>query len=138
MNTENVVNFNKTFDKNELRNLIAWFIANYGSIKTKSLLDRLKQFSLTHDTSAGISLGLGDLQIPSSKVYMVKNAQNILNGMNKRYRNNKVNHIEVFKRENDIWSIISENLKNEVLNYLRRVDLLNPLLMMTDPEPEEI
>lgn len=131
MKTENVLNFNTIFDKNELRNLIGWFIANYGSIKTKILLDRLKNFSLTYATSAGISLGLGDLQIPSSKVYMVKNAENILGGIKKRYRNSKVNSVEVSKRENEIWSIISENLKNEVLNNLRRIDLVNPLYIMT-------
>jgi DNA-directed RNA polymerase subunit beta' len=131
MKTENVVNFNTIFDKNELRNLIGWFIANYGSIKTKILLDRLKNFSLTYATSAGISLGLGDLQIPPSKVYMVKNAENIMGGMKKRYRNSKVNSVEVSKRENEIWSIVSENLKNEVLNNLRRIDLVNPLYIMT-------
>jgi DNA-directed RNA polymerase subunit beta' len=128
---ENSVNFNKIFDKNELRNLIGWFITNYGSIKTKVLLDRLKNFSLKSATNAGISLGLGDLQIPFSKVYMVKNAENILKKIKKRSRNGKVNSVEVLKRENDIWSIISENLKNEVLNNLRRLDLLNPLYIMT-------
>lgn len=123
--------FNKIFDKNELRNLIGWFITNYGSVKTKSLLDKLKNFSLKHATTAGISLGLGDLQIPASKVYMVKNAENILKKIKKRYRNSKINSVEVSKRENDIWSIISENLKNEVLHNLRRLDLLNPLYIMT-------
>jgi DNA-directed RNA polymerase subunit beta' len=127
----NVISFNKIFDKNELRNLLGWFITNYGSIKTKSFLDRLKSFSLEYATGAGISLGLGDLQIPSSKVYMMKNAESILRGIRKRYRNSKVNSVDIFKRENDIWSIISENLKNEVLNNLRRIDLLNPLYIMT-------
>jgi DNA-directed RNA polymerase subunit beta' len=131
MKTENIIIFNTMFDKNELRNLIGWFISNYGSMRTKILLDRLKDFSLTYATRAGISLGLGDLHIPSSKIYMVKNADSIMRGMTKRYMNNKVNSAEVFKRENDIWSIISENLKNEVLNNLRRIDLVNSLYLMT-------
>lgn len=131
MRVEDIVSFNKIFDKNELRNVIGWFITNYGSIKTKVLLDRLKFFSLEHSTHSGISLGLGDLEIPSSKVYMVKNAQNILKIMRKKYQNGKVNSAQILKRENDIWNIISENLKNEVLNNLRRIDLLNPLLIMT-------
>lgn len=33
---------NKTFDKNEIRKLIEWFLANYGTIRTAKLLDKLK------------------------------------------------------------------------------------------------
>lgn len=131
MRTENIVNFNRTFDKNELRNLIGWFTSNYGSIKTKILLDKLKNFSLKYATDAGLSLGLEDLQIPPSKDGMVKDVENTLKNIKKNSRNSKVNSLQIIERELDLWSSTSENLKNEVLNNLRRVDLLNPLYMMT-------
>lgn len=132
MKIENSVNCNRIFDKKELQNLIGWFITNYGSIKTKELLDRIKIFSLKYATEAGISLGLDDLQIPPSKIDMVKNAENILKGIKRQQRNGKLNFVDLTERESDIWSITNENLKNEVLRNLRRVDLLNPLYMMTN------
>lgn len=124
-------NFNRTFDKSELSILIGWFVMNFGSLRTKPLLDELKNFSLTYATLSGVSLGLEDLQIPPSKVDMVKNADNILKGILRRCRNSKLYFAEILERENEIWSITSENLKNEVLNNLRKIDLLNPLYVMT-------
>jgi DNA-directed RNA polymerase subunit beta' len=131
MRTNNIVDFNITFDKNELKNLIEWFITNFGSARTKILLDRLKDFSLKYATNAGFSLGLGDLQIPPSKEGIRKYADRVMRVIRRRCRNRKLNSAEISQRENDIWNTASENLKNEVLNNLRQADLLNPLYIMT-------
>lgn len=131
MRVENVVNFNKTFDKNELRDLVGWFVSNYGSLKTKGLLDKLKFFGFRYATEAGISLGMDDLKIPPSKNDMVKNIEHILRSYNRRCLNGKLDYPRLLKRENELWSITSENLKNAVLNNLRQTDLLNPLYVMT-------
>lgn len=131
MKTDNIVNFNRTYDKNELKNLIGWFVASYGCIKTKKLLDKLKILSLEWATDAGLSLGMGDLKIPPSKVDIVNNANNFLGRNIRKYKNGKLNIGSILQRENEIWCITSENLKNEVLNNLRQDDLLNPLYIMT-------
>ena len=77
------INCNKTFNKNEMQNLINWFISNYGSIRTNKLLDKLKNVGFLYATQSGISLGLEDLKIPQTK-------KNILLNTEKELKRNKI------------------------------------------------
>ena len=65
---------NKTQTKDELRNLIHWFIINYGSIRTAKILDKLKTLGFKMSTLSGISLGINDLLIPTTKKNIFQNA----------------------------------------------------------------
>lgn len=128
---DRIINFNRIFDKTEIRNLISWFLANYGSIRTKNLLDKMKSFGLIYATTTGMSLGLEDLVIPTSKIATIKNADRILGLSNIRYQKARISLVEYLEKENEVWSIANENLKRESISNLKQVDFLNPLYSMT-------
>ena len=69
---------NKKFDKKEIRKLIEWFLKNYGNIRTCKLLDKIKHIGFKYSTKAGISLGIEDLKIPSTKRKLLKNSNKLI------------------------------------------------------------
>nr|YP_007517066.2 RNA polymerase beta'' subunit [Euglena viridis]AEY70836.2 RNA polymerase beta'' subunit [Euglena viridis] len=125
------INFNKTFNKNEIKTLINWFLANYGSLRTQKLLDKLKEIGFKYATIAGISLGLEDLKIPPIKKVLFENTEKSLNKSNTNYLNGKITITKNIKKITEVWNNTNETLKNEVLINFRQTDLLNPLYMMT-------
>nr|YP_009512134.1 RNA polymerase beta subunit [Euglena hiemalis]AXI98005.1 RNA polymerase beta subunit [Euglena hiemalis] len=131
MNLENIISFNKVFDKSEIRNLISWFLNNYGSIRTKKFLDRIKEFGLLYATTTGLSLGLDDLKIPPSKLNLVKISEDSLARTERKYRNGLISLSNCLQKENDTWNIINQTLKNDGILNLRQSDYLNSLYAMT-------
>lgn len=131
METKNYIYFNKTFDKNEIKNLINWFITNYGNIRTKKLLDELKELGFKYATEAGISLGIEDLKIPKTKNILFENTDRILKINERKFKKGKLNSISNLEKITQSWNTTNELLKDEVIKNFKQTDLLNPLYMMT-------
>ena len=66
--------FNTSFDKNQLKTLIAWFLNSYGEKITVDLLETLKEIGFHQATLAGVSLGIDDLLIPAQKPFLISQA----------------------------------------------------------------
>ena len=66
---------NKKLYKNDIKNLINWFLNSYGSLRTNKLLDKLKNVGFNSATEFGISLGLGDLETINIKKRILKNSE---------------------------------------------------------------
>jgi len=123
-------NLNKTYDKNQIKLLINWFLINYGSIRTLKLLEKLKVVGFEYATVAGISLGIEDLRIPKIKKLLFKNTEKEIIKNKNKYEKGKINIINHLEKITTIWNITNEILKNEVILNFRQTDLLNPLYMM--------
>lgn len=130
MKRKELINFNQTFDKNEIRKLISWFLTNYGNLRTKKLLDKLKQFGFSYATEAGISLGIQDLKIPATKATLLKNTEKLLKNNEKNYQRGKITDLKYLEKINKTWNTVNDVLKNEVVTNFRQTDLINPLYMM--------
>ena len=63
--------FNACFDKTQVKNLVSWYLVNYGERKTIKFLEKLKLNGFHQATVAGISLGIEDLQIPPDKPTLI-------------------------------------------------------------------
>lgn len=131
MKSKNYIYFNKTFDKNEIKNLINWFITNYGNIRTKKLLDKLKILGFKYATEAGISLGIEDLKIPKTKLVLYRNTERILKKTERRFQKGNLSSINNLEKVTQSWNTTNELLKDEVIKNFKQTDLLNPLYMMT-------
>nr|AEW13011.1 RNA polymerase beta '' subunit [Strombomonas acuminata] len=122
---------NKTFDKKEIRNLIEWFLSNYGGIRTVKLLDKLKELGFKQASFAGISLGIDDLKIPETKKILFRNTERDLNKIETKTKNGQINTLNRLDKITETWNRTNELLKDEVIRNLRQNDLLNPVYMMT-------
>lgn len=124
-------NCNKTFDKNEIKKLITWFLSNYGSIRTSILLDKLKNIGFRYSTVGGISLSLEDIKIPAIKEILINNTEQKIKKNLLNLKNGKINILKYSEKNMKLWNNINELLKEEVLNNFREQNLLNPVYMMT-------
>nr|YP_009540852.1 RNA polymerase beta'' subunit [Phacus inflexus]AYQ93288.1 RNA polymerase beta'' subunit [Phacus inflexus] len=122
--------FNQKFDKKKIKNLINWFLNNYGSIKTCKILSKLKEIGFKYATKSGISLGPDDLIIPVIKKKLIKNTENYLNKTKLKLKYGKINQLQYNQKLIETWNITNETLKKEIIRNFKQIDLLNPVYMM--------
>ncbi|MGI9215191.1 MAG: DNA-directed RNA polymerase subunit beta', partial [Gammaproteobacteria bacterium] len=122
--------FNKRFDKLEVKNLINWFIYNYGSIRTVKLLDKIKKLGFKFATISGTSISLEDLIIPEIKKELFFNTEKKLKKEESKMEKGKINSIQFIKITNQEWNKTNEILKKQIIENFRQTDLLNPVYMM--------
>ena len=122
--------FNGCFDKGRLKSLISWSILNCGEEFTIELVENLKNLGFEYATKAGISLSLDDLQIPLTKARLVSEAELQVTSAQLDYQRGHVTAVEKFQQLIDTWHRTSETLKENVIQYFRATDILNPVYMM--------
>ena len=122
--------FNGCFDKGRLKSLISWSILNCGEEFTIELVENLKNLGFEYATKAGISLSLDDLQIPLTKARLVSEAEFQVTSAQLDYQRGHVTAVEKFQQLIDTWHRTSETLKENVIQYFRATDILNPVYMM--------
>ena len=122
--------FNGCFDKGRLKSLISWSILNCGEEFTIELVENLKNLGFEYATKAGISLSLDDLQIPLTKARLVSEAELQVTSAQLDYERGHVTAVEKFQQLIDTWHRTSETLKENVIQYFRATDILNPVYMM--------
>ena len=122
---------NKTFDKNEIRKLIDWFLTNYGTIRTSKLLDKLKSIGFKYTTLAGISIGMEDLSVPATRNNLFQNTEKELKRAENLLKQGETTLIENGDKIIKSWNITNEILKKDLISNFREKDLLNPVYIMT-------
>lgn len=122
--------FNLAFDKGRLKTFVLWFLKTYGQKKTVELLEQLKEFGFGYATKAGVSLGIDDLKIPPQKQNLLRAAQEKVSFSDIQYKKAQITGIERLQKFIDTWHETSENLKQEVVKYFEKTDILNPVYMM--------
>lgn len=122
---------NKTFDKNEMKKLIEWFLINYGTIRTSQLLDKLKNIGFKYTTLAGISIGIEDLNVPITRKNLFQNTEKDLEKSKNLFKQGEITLSENADKIIKSWNVINEILKKELIKNFREKDLLNPVYIMT-------
>lgn len=122
--------FNTCFDKNHLKTLIAWFLAQYGEKITVDLVETLKQVGFHQATSAGVSLGIDDLKIPPQKDPLLSQAAFKLNQVKNAIRSGNLTNVEKSQRLIETWNQTSETLRQTAVQNFRTTNPVNPVYMM--------
>nr|YP_009105339.1 beta'' subunit of RNA polymerase [Koliella longiseta]AIT94018.1 beta'' subunit of RNA polymerase [Koliella longiseta] len=122
--------FNGCFDKGRLKSLISWSVINCGEQFTIELVENLKNVGFEYATQAGVSLSLDDLKIPPTKAQLVSEAELQIISAQIEYKRGHLTAVEKFQQLIDTWHRTSETLKQNVIQYFRATDILNPVYMM--------
>ena len=122
--------FNRCFDKQRLKNFILWFFNKYGAQETIQLLENLKKIGFQYATEAGISIGIDDLRIPylKSKGIDIAEKKNQLIEIN--YLKGHLTELEKQQQFVEEWNLVSETLKNNVIQFFKTTDVFNPIYMI--------
>ena len=122
--------YNKTINKKELKAIIHSTVESYGILQATNLVENLKKSGFYFATKAGISISVEDLKVPPSKdPLFFQNKEEIKLAYFYEKRGN-INEIERFQKVIDMWYNTSDLLKNQLVDFLKTVDPLNPVYMM--------
>ena len=122
--------FNTCFDKNQLKNLISWFIKQSGEKVTVDFLEILKQIGFHQATLAGVSLGLDDLQIPSQKSLLISQAKADVSLFEQQIISGNLTSVEKSQRMISTWNQTSEILRKTAVHQFKSTNPVNPVYMM--------
>jgi DNA-directed RNA polymerase subunit beta' len=135
---------NKVMDKKALGELIDQAYRRLGSKATVILADRLRTLGYQHATSAGISICVDDMQIPSDKERFIEQAQQQVQQIEQQYQEGLITDGERYNKVIDIWAQTTEQVAQQMLGRLgtdvtrdehgheQKVPSFNSIYMMAD------
>jgi len=122
--------FNACFDKNQVKNLVSWYLVNYGERKTIKFLEKLKLNGFHQATIAGISLGIEDLQIPPDKPTLISQTQLENEQIDQFNKRGLLTSVEKSTYLIDIWNQTSDKLRQTAIQNFKSKNPINPVYMM--------
>ena len=123
---------NRTIDKKQLRNLMAWAYKNHGTAATASMADELKDLGFHYATQAAVSISVDDLRIPGEKARLLEEAEQQITDTEERYRLGEITEVERHTKVIDTWTETNERLVEEVKKNFNENDPLNSVWMMAN------
>lgn len=121
---------NRIIDKKQLKKLISWSFANFGTARTAQMADKIKDLGFRYATQAGVSISVEDLQVPPVKRSLLEAAEEDIRVTEERYTRGEITEVERFQKVIDTWNGTSEELKDEVVRNFKRNNPLNSVYMM--------
>ncbi|MDI6731308.1 MAG: DNA-directed RNA polymerase subunit beta' [Candidatus Margulisbacteria bacterium] len=118
---------NQVVDKKGLEKLITECYLKFGGATSSEIADEIKRLGFKYATLAGVSIAINDLVVPPAKKKIVEKATNEVAELERLYRAGSISHKEKFIRSLDIWSAVTEDVTNAMLEGL---DKLNSVFMM--------
>ena len=122
--------FNACFDKTQVKNLVSWYLINYGERKTIKFLENLKLNGFHQATIAGISLGIEDLQIPPDKPTLISQTQLENEQIDQFNKRGLLTSVEKSTYLIDIWNQTSDKLRQTAIQNFKAKNPINPVYMM--------
>ncbi|MFQ5899579.1 MAG: DNA-directed RNA polymerase subunit beta', partial [Candidatus Methylomirabilia bacterium] len=126
---------NRELKKKEVTSLVADCYNRLGNEVTVQFLDELKDIGFRYATLSGLSIGIEDMHIPSSKVQLVEDAHRLVIEVEQQYQDGIITNGERYNRVVDIWAHVTEQISDEMFSELEggaQGGEFNPIYMMAD------
>ncbi len=121
--------YNDIVKKSTLEKLVTTVYSKYGNSKTVEVLDKLKNLGFEFSTLSGISIGIGDLEIPSNKEGIIAEAEKKVEAINARFAAGMLTQDEKEQEVSIIWGDASKKVGDAILENLGEK---NSLFIMAD------
>jgi len=123
--------WNLTMGKKELGEIIFQAYRNVGLRRTTEFLDALKDFGFRYSTLGGISVGLVDLEVPSDKEEILRDADEEVSRFTRAYQNGVISNGERYNKVIDTWTHANNDVADAMVKRLERASGgFNPVFMM--------
>ncbi len=127
---------NGILKKRGLGQLVQFCYLRFGNDKTVLMADELKNLGFLYATLAGVSIGIDDMVIPSTKPKLVNSAQKEQIAIQQQYLDGAITSGERYNKVIAIWSEVTEKISDEMFLEMKRADQeggeFNPIFMMAD------
>jgi DNA-directed RNA polymerase subunit beta' len=121
-------NYEKSFVGGDFRDIISKLYKMYGESQTGDIVNQIKDLGFKFGTLAGITIGIDDLVIPSTKNSIINEAKDKLKLIDEDYKNGLTINEERYRALIDVWNNAVEKITSDIV---KEVDPFNPLFMMS-------
>jgi len=133
---ENMAFINGLLKKKGLSQLVQHCYLRFGLHTTVHMLDEIKALGFLYATRAGISIGIDDMVVPSTKKALVTDAEKSVMEVQSQYLEGAITHGERYNKIIEIWSKVTERVSEEMFKKMETDDrtgaYLNPIYIMAD------
>jgi DNA-directed RNA polymerase subunit beta' len=109
---------------------------HFGNERTVTLVDELKDLGFYYASKAGISIGIEDMVIPTSKERIVELAQKAQIQVQRQYLEGAITDNERYNKVIEIWSVATERVSEAMFEEMGKLESekgeFNPIFMMAD------
>src|ERR671924_452923 len=126
---------NGELKKKEITALVSRCYNQLGNEETVKFLDDLKDLGFRYATLSGLSIGIDDMHIPSSKERLIGNARGQVNEVETQYQDGVITNGERYNKVVDIWAHVTEQIADQMFKELEQGEQggeFNPIYMMAD------
>src|SRR5687767_13534021 len=126
---------NTELKKKEITALVGRCYNTLGNEATVAFLDELKELGFRYATLSGLSIGIDDMHIPSSKERYITAARDQVNEVEQQYQDGVITNGERYNKVVDIWAHVTEQIAEEMFKELEGGAAggeFNPIYMMAD------
>jgi DNA-directed RNA polymerase subunit beta' len=126
---------NRELKKKEIIGLVAECYNRLGNAVTVQFLDELKDIGFRYATLSGLSIGIDDMHIPSSKERLIEDARRQVLEVEQQYQDGVITNGERYNKVVDIWAHVTEQIADEMFRELEAGEQggeFNPIYMMAD------
>ena len=126
---------NKELKKKEITSLVSECYRQLGNADTVKFLDALKDIGFRYATLSGLSIGIDDMQTPSSKSRLIEDARRQVIEVEQQYQDGVITNGERYNKVVDVWAHVTEEIADEMFRELESGEQggeFNPIFMMAD------
>ena len=128
---EEVGYIDELLTKKKLQQIISVIYKICGMTRTAQFLDDIKELGYQMAYEGGLSMGLGDIQIPKTKKDLVSEAKEEVNAVWENYYMGLITDNERYNQVIDIWTRANTKLTTTLMNQLEDDEQgFNPIYMM--------
>ncbi len=113
---------NGLMKKKGVAQLVNFCYLRFGLETTVRMLDEIKELGFLAATRSGLSIGIDDMVIPSSKGAVVADAQNQVIGVQQQYLDGAITNGERYNKVIEIWSGVTEKVADEMFSAMQKRD----------------
>ncbi len=109
---------NRVMTKKTIANLVGEVYRRAGTKATVILCDRLKDLGYEFATQAGVTIGVKDLQIPTTKVHLLEKAHAEVDDIERQYRDGIITRTEKYNKVVDVWTKVTNDVSRDMMREI--------------------
>jgi DNA-directed RNA polymerase subunit beta' len=90
----------------------------FGSEMTSMQADLIKRLGFKHATLGGMTIGINDIEVPTTKTAIVEAADKQVNNVEKQFRRGMITEDERYRVVVDIWQNVTKEVKEAVQKHM--------------------
>jgi len=120
---------NQRIEKPFMTKFIGRLQRKFGNAKTQYVLDKIKEMGFHYATYSGVTIGVDDMRVPSTKSQILAQADAKVNVLEQYHTNGFTTEEEKYRKVIEIWNDATNQVEKAMMQEFQ-TEPLNPIYMM--------